>query len=191
MGQLGFFDADKRLQALSARGDPLEAIDHVVPWDSFRAEIEAVVLTPDELKKSSAGRKPFDAILMFRMLVLQTLQRLHPAPLLRWVLAPLVVFLVRKSANKKPRRGGASPKEGNAKNRGGFGVGGAPATQITTRSQVIHDDGVSVRPRRAAVVRAALQGVLRMSFQFRAFVHFVRSAGIVVSGHVWDHRLLK
>ena len=28
MGQLGFFDADKRLQALSARGDPLEAIDH-------------------------------------------------------------------------------------------------------------------------------------------------------------------
>ena len=52
------------------RGDPLEAIDHPVPWESFRAEIEAVVLTPDELKKSSAGRKPFDAILMFRMLVL-------------------------------------------------------------------------------------------------------------------------
>jgi hypothetical protein len=76
MGQLGFFDADKRLQALSARGDPLEAIDHLVPWESFRAEIEAVVLTPDELKKSSAGRKPFDAILMFRMLVLQALNNL-------------------------------------------------------------------------------------------------------------------
>jgi IS5 family transposase len=45
MGQLGFFDADKRLQALSARGDPLEAIDHLVPWESFRAAIEAVVLT--------------------------------------------------------------------------------------------------------------------------------------------------
>jgi hypothetical protein len=44
-----------RLQALSARDDPLEAIDHLVPWESFRAEIEAVVLTPDELKKSSAG----------------------------------------------------------------------------------------------------------------------------------------
>ena len=72
----GFFDADKRLQALSARGDPLEAIDHLVPWESFRAEIEAVVLTPDELKKSSAGRKPFDAILMFRMLVLQALNNL-------------------------------------------------------------------------------------------------------------------
>src|SRR5207248_11459314 len=64
------------LEALSAKGDPLEAIDHLVPWESFRAEIEAVVLTPDELKKSSAGRKPFDAILMFRMLVLQALNNL-------------------------------------------------------------------------------------------------------------------
>ena len=76
MGQLGFFDADKRLEALSAKGDPLEVIDRLVPWESFRAEIQAVVLTPDELKKSSAGRKPFDAILMFRMLVLQALKNL-------------------------------------------------------------------------------------------------------------------
>ena len=77
MAQLGFFDADKRLEALSAKGDPLEAIDRLVPWESFRAEIEAVMLTPDELKKSSAGRKPFDAILMFRMLVLQALNNLQ------------------------------------------------------------------------------------------------------------------
>ena len=76
MGQLGFFDADKRLEALSAKGDPLEAIDRLVPWESFRAEVEAVVLTADELKKSSAGRKPFDALLMFRMLVLQALNNL-------------------------------------------------------------------------------------------------------------------
>ena len=36
---------------LSARGDPLEAIDHLVPWESFCAEIEAVVLTGEEVKK--------------------------------------------------------------------------------------------------------------------------------------------
>src|SRR5258705_3859584 len=76
MAQLGFFDADKRLEALSAKGDPLEAIDRLVPWESLRGESEEVVLTPDELKKSSAGRKPFDAILMFRMLVLQALNNL-------------------------------------------------------------------------------------------------------------------
>jgi IS5 family transposase len=76
MGQLGFFDADKRLAALSAKGDPLEAIDRLVPWESFRADIEAVVLTAEEARKSSAGRKPLDAILLFRMLVLQSLYNL-------------------------------------------------------------------------------------------------------------------
>ena len=50
--------------------DPLEATNRLVSWESFCAEIEAVVLTPDELKKSSAGRKPVDVILMFKMLVL-------------------------------------------------------------------------------------------------------------------------
>ena len=76
MGQLGFFDAEKRLAALSAKGDPLEAIDRLIPWESFRADIEAVVLTPDEIRKNSAGRKPVDAIVMFRMLVLQALHNL-------------------------------------------------------------------------------------------------------------------
>src|SRR4051812_42909714 len=76
MGQLGFFDAEKRLAALSAKGDPLEAIDRLVPWESFRADIEAVVLRPDEVKKRNAGRGPADAIVMFRMLVLQALHNL-------------------------------------------------------------------------------------------------------------------
>jgi transposase, IS5 family len=57
MGQLGFFDADKRLAALSAKGDPLEAIDRLVPWETFRADIEAVVLTPEEMRKSSARQE--------------------------------------------------------------------------------------------------------------------------------------
>jgi len=76
MGQLGFFDADKRLAAISAKGDPLEMIDRVVPFESFRGEIETVVLTPAKDKKSNAGRKPTDVIVMFRMLVLQSLYNL-------------------------------------------------------------------------------------------------------------------
>ena len=36
MAQLGFFDADKRLEALSAKGDPLEAIDRLVRADHRR-----------------------------------------------------------------------------------------------------------------------------------------------------------
>ena len=76
MAQIGFFDADRRLELLSKKGDPLEAIDKLVAWDSFRDDIEAVVLTPDNTKKSSAGRKPIDAIVMFRMLIVQTLYNL-------------------------------------------------------------------------------------------------------------------
>jgi len=76
MGQLGFFDADRRLAVISAKGDPLEMIAGVVPFESFRAEIEAAVLTPANEKKSNAGRKRIDVIVMFRMLVLQSLYNL-------------------------------------------------------------------------------------------------------------------
>jgi len=41
MGQMGFYDLDKRLEAISAKGDPLELIKATVPWESFRVEIEA------------------------------------------------------------------------------------------------------------------------------------------------------
>jgi len=76
MGQMGFYDLDKRLEAISAKGDPLELIKATVRWESFRAEIEAVTRPKPEERKSTAGRKPYDAILMFKILVLQTLHNL-------------------------------------------------------------------------------------------------------------------
>jgi transposase, IS5 family len=76
MRQLSFFNTDRRLAALSAKGDPLEAIARLVPWESFRGDIEAPVLTPEAERKSMAGRKPIDAIVLFRMLILQSLYNL-------------------------------------------------------------------------------------------------------------------
>ena len=73
---MGFFDADRRLSLLSAKGDPLVTIKGTVPWDSFRSDIEAVALTPAAGKKSKAGRKPIDCLVLFRMLVLQSLYNL-------------------------------------------------------------------------------------------------------------------
>ena len=105
MGQLGSFDADKRLEALSAKGDPLEAIDRLVPWESFRAEVEAVVLTSDELKKSSAGRKPFDALLMFRMLVLQALNNLSDEQVGISGARPAVVFALSGARDRGQHSG--------------------------------------------------------------------------------------
>jgi IS5 family transposase len=64
------------LAALSDKGDPLEAINAVVPWELFRSSIEMVVLTPPSAKKSSVGRKQLNAVLKFKMLILQSLYNL-------------------------------------------------------------------------------------------------------------------
>lgn len=76
MAQPSFFDFDRRLAAISAKGDPLVTIDTTVPWESFRAPIEAVTMTKPEDRKSNAGRPGYDTILKFRMLVLAALYNL-------------------------------------------------------------------------------------------------------------------
>src|SRR6059036_2613621 len=76
MGQMGFDDLKRRLDALSAKGDALETIKTTVPWETFRAAIEAVTETKPEERKSNAGRKPYDTILKFKIVVLQSLHNL-------------------------------------------------------------------------------------------------------------------
>jgi IS5 family transposase len=72
-GQAGFFDAEERLRWLSASGDPLERLRTVVEFEAFRAELEAALPRAD---RSRGGRPPYDAVLMFRVLVLQALYTL-------------------------------------------------------------------------------------------------------------------
>jgi transposase, IS5 family len=76
MGQTGFFDVERRLEAISAKGDPLVTIKKIVRWEDFRADIEAVTETKPEERKSNAGRKPYDTILKFKIVVLQSLHNL-------------------------------------------------------------------------------------------------------------------
>jgi hypothetical protein len=71
--QPGFFDADERLWSLSAAGDPLERLKAVVDFELFRPELEAALHRAD---RSKGGRPPYDAVVMFRVLVLQTLYTL-------------------------------------------------------------------------------------------------------------------
>jgi transposase, IS5 family len=73
MGQPGFFDLDQRLEEISAKGDALETIKKAVAWEDFRADIEAATERTPEDGKSNAGRRPYDAILKFKVLVLQSL----------------------------------------------------------------------------------------------------------------------
>ena len=72
-GQPGFFDLDRRHGALSAAGDPLERLALVVDFELFRADLEAALQRSD---RARGGRPPYDAVLMFKILVLQTLYTL-------------------------------------------------------------------------------------------------------------------
>jgi IS5 family transposase len=76
MAQMGFFDLSDRYSSLDAKNDPLVAIDAVVPWEEFRPTLEGVWRKPDSERKSRAGRKPIDAIVMFKALVLSALYNL-------------------------------------------------------------------------------------------------------------------
>ncbi len=70
MAQMGFFDLSNRGASLDAKKDPLVEIDAVVPWEEFRPSLERVWRKPAGDRKSRAGRKPMDAVLMFKTLVL-------------------------------------------------------------------------------------------------------------------------
>ena len=76
MAQMGFFDLTDRYASLDAKKDPLVEIDAVVPWEEFRPTLERVWRKPAAARKSRAGRKPMDAVLMFKTLVLSALYNL-------------------------------------------------------------------------------------------------------------------
>ena len=76
MGQMGVFDLGIRYSGLDAKNEPLLKIDGVVPWEDLRARLEAVWRRADKSRKSRAGRKPWDAIVMFKTIILCALYNL-------------------------------------------------------------------------------------------------------------------
>ena len=76
MGQMGFFDVENRYVALDAKHDPLAKINAVVPWEAFRSRLEKVWRKPPDERKSNAGCKPWDAIVMFKAIILCALYNL-------------------------------------------------------------------------------------------------------------------
>jgi IS5 family transposase len=76
MGQMGFFGIANRYAGLDAKNDPLAKIDAVVRWEDFRFRLEAAWRNPAEERKSNAGCKPWDAVVMFKAIVLCALYNL-------------------------------------------------------------------------------------------------------------------
>jgi IS5 family transposase len=73
MRQSGLFDWQRRFEQLDKGGDPLVKLNEVMNWEIFRPKLETL---RDKKRKSNAGRKPFDVILMFKILILQSLYNL-------------------------------------------------------------------------------------------------------------------
>ena len=73
MKQAGFFDVEERLARLSGRGDQLEAFSRTVDFEVFRPDLEQALAYSDG---SKGGRPLFDPVLMFKILVIQTLNNL-------------------------------------------------------------------------------------------------------------------
>jgi len=68
-GNKGLFDEQETYQKLSQIGNPLEMISKVVEFEAFRPNLESKLLNKN--KKSNAGAKPFDVVMMFKIMILQ------------------------------------------------------------------------------------------------------------------------
>ena len=73
MMQAGLFDWQIRFEQLENCGDPLIKLNEIVDWEQFRTPLEVI---RDKERKSNAGRKPFDVIFMFKVMILQSLYNL-------------------------------------------------------------------------------------------------------------------
>ena len=68
-GKKSLFDEQFAVEKLSDIGNPLEKITAVIDFDMFRKSLENKLL--NTCKKNNAGAKPFDVVLMFKILILQ------------------------------------------------------------------------------------------------------------------------
>ena len=73
MMQTGLYDWQTRFEQLDKGGDPLVKLSEVIKWDIFRKQLQKV---RDKERKSAAGRKPYDVIVMFKILIIQSLYNL-------------------------------------------------------------------------------------------------------------------
>jgi IS5 family transposase len=68
-GKKGLFDEEFTKERLSVIGNPLEAVSKVLDFELFRESLESKLLNTN--KKNNAGAKPYDVVMLFKILVLQ------------------------------------------------------------------------------------------------------------------------
>jgi len=68
-GKAGFFGVQEDREKLSAFGNPLEQLIRVMDFEIFRRHLEERLINQN--KRNNAGARPFDVVLMFKILILQ------------------------------------------------------------------------------------------------------------------------
>jgi IS5 family transposase len=68
-GRVGFFDKETTSAKLTKLGNPLEKLHKVINFEIFREELELNMLNLE--KKSNAGCKPHDVVLMFKIILVK------------------------------------------------------------------------------------------------------------------------
>lgn len=68
-GNKGLFDEEFTKERLSTIGNPLESISKVIDFEMFRESLENKLLNTN--KKNNAGAKPYDVVMLFKILILQ------------------------------------------------------------------------------------------------------------------------
>jgi transposase, IS5 family len=62
-----------RYEKLNQKQDLLLRLNQVIPWETFRPQLTQI---HEQVRKSAAGRKPTDVVVLFKMLVLQQLHNI-------------------------------------------------------------------------------------------------------------------
>ena len=70
VGQRGFWDEQHRVAKLQEKNPVFKQLFESIPWESFRPLLERGYANE---RKSNAGRKRIDPLILFKMLVLQQL----------------------------------------------------------------------------------------------------------------------
>jgi IS5 family transposase len=100
---IGLFDDHFLFEKLTKLGDPLERLNKYIDWDIFKSPINEA-FTNESRDKSKGGRPPFDKLMMFKALLIQSLYNLSDDQLEYQIVdrASFKRFLGLKKSDKVP-----------------------------------------------------------------------------------------
>lgn len=110
---LGLFDDHFLMEKLTKQGDPLQKLNEFIDWKIFKIPLNKAFSNEDK-DLSKGGRPPFDKLLMFKALIIQSLYNLSDDQLEYQIVdrASFKRFLGLKKSDKVPDMAGLiTPKE--------------------------------------------------------------------------------